>query len=244
MQTTDLKEQIGKLIELQAVDTQIYALTEEKNAKPDEIKALEEAFQQKKENLASLEKKFKELLSERKTKELELATKEEGIKKLQIQLYQLKTNKEYTAMLKEIEGIKADASLLEDQILEILDKIDKQKENIQNQKQNLSKEEEKFKEEKNKIEMRLKEIEGHLAQLNGQRKAITSNIEPKILTQYERVLKNRDGLAIVKIVNNACQGCNMSLPPQVINLIKMYERLVSCEVCQRILYLQEEIFKN
>lgn len=235
-----LKEQINRLNELQVVDTEIYALKDEKNKKPEEVKQLEALFEEKKNLLASLEKKQQDLLKERKGKELELATKEESIKKFQIQLYQLKTNKEYSAMIKEIEGQKADASLLEDEILETLDKIDKGKDNINKEKQNLSKEEEKLNIEKNKIQVRIKEIESRLAQLEAQRKNIIANIEPKILAQYERILNNRDGLAIVKVSNHACQGCNMSVPAQMINLIKMYERIISCEICQRILYLDEE----
>lgn len=232
------------MIELQAIDTKIYALKDEKDTKPEQIKALEVSLEEKKKNLNSSEQALKEMLNERKAEELELASKEEGIKKLQIQLYQLKTNKEYAAMLKEIEGMKADASLLEDQVLEILDKIDKQKEGIDAGKQALLKEEEKTKQEKNKIQMRVKEIDDCLAKLEAQRKEISSNVDRKLLAQYERVLKNRDGLAIVKVSNNACDGCNMSLPPQMINLIKMYERIVSCEVCQRILYLEDEILNS
>jgi predicted nucleic acid-binding Zn-ribbon protein len=240
MQGTGLKEQINRLIELQALDSQIYALKDEKNARPDQIKKLEILIEEKKNGLASSEKKLQDLLKEKKDKELELASKEEIIKKLQTQLYQLKTNKEYSAMLREIGGVKADVSLFEDKILEALDKIDREKINIEQEKQIFVEEEKKSKEEINKIQMRIKEIEGFLAQLEAQRNVQTSDIEPKILRLYEKVLQNRDGLAIVKVSNDACQGCNMSVPPQVINLIKMWDQIVSCEICQRILYLDEQ----
>jgi predicted nucleic acid-binding Zn-ribbon protein len=180
-------------------------------------------------------------MKERKEKELELASKEEQLKKQQIQLYQLKTNKEYSAMLKEIEGIKADISLQEDKILELMDKIEKKQNELTQAKQNFAKEEQEFNTQKNKIELRIKEIEERLATLEIQRKEVSKDIKPEILTQYERILKNRDGLAIVKVNNHACAGCNMTLPPQMINLIKMYERIICCEICQRMLYLEEEI---
>jgi predicted nucleic acid-binding Zn-ribbon protein len=241
METSDLKEQIRSLIRLQAVDKEIYALREEKEQKPQEIENLKNEFESKKNNLQAIEKDIQNLLKERKDKELELASKEEQVKKLQIQLYQLKTNKEYTAMLKEIEGIKADISLHEDKILEIMDRIEKKQAELNQAKQDLAKEEEIFNNQKNKIELRIKEIEERLATLETQRKEITKEIKPQILMQYERILKNRDGIAIVKVNNSACSGCNMTLPPQVINLIKMYERIISCEVCQRMLYLEEDI---
>lgn len=239
MAEINLKEQISKLIELQAVDSQIYNLQAEKDAKPEEIKKLDTSFEEKKKHLAELEKKSLDLHKQRKDKELDLASKEENIKKNQTQLYQLKTNKEYAAMIKEIDGIKADISVIEDKIIEILDQLDSAKKDIDTEKQSLQEEEKKNNAEKNKIQARVKEIEEKLTQLQAERERILPTLTPLIIKQYERVLKSRDWLAIVPVVNNACQGCYMNVPPQVINLIKMYERLVTCEVCQRILYIEE-----
>lgn len=239
MPDLNLKEQINKLIELQAVDSEIYSLQTEKDAKPEEIKNLDISFEEKKKHLAELEKRLLDLQKQRKEKELDLATKEEQIKKNQTQLYQLKTNKEYAAMLKEIGGVKADISVIEDKIIEILDKSDAAKKDIDKEKQNLQEEEKRINAEKNKIQIRIKEIDERLAQLKAERDRILPGIKPKIINQYERVLKSRDWLGIVKVKNNACQGCFMNVPPQVINLIKMYDHLVACEVCQRILYIDD-----
>jgi predicted nucleic acid-binding Zn-ribbon protein len=235
----DLKSQINSLIQLQAIDSEIYALRYEKESKPKEIKIIEDSFEEKKQHLAGLEKSALDLQKQRKDKELELASKEEGIKKLQTQLYQLKTNKEYQAMLEQINAAKADGSVIEDKILELFGQIDKIKSDIEQEKQRLQGEEKVLKEQKNKIEARLKEIDERLAQLEAQRKQIFPQIDAKILLQYERILLNRDGLAIASVKDNSCQGCNMFVPPQVINLIRMYERIITCEVCNRILYINE-----
>jgi predicted nucleic acid-binding Zn-ribbon protein len=237
--TVDLKAQINNLIKLQTIDSEIYALEHEKEAKPQEIKALEEAFEQKKQSLAALEKNLLDLQKQRKDKELELASKEEETKKLQTQLYSLKTNKEYQTMMQQIEGIKADASVIEDKILALFDQVDKAKNEGEKEKQKLKEEEKVFLDQKKKAEDRIKEIDDRLTQLQAQRKQVTPDIAEKILAQYERIMKNRDGLGIVSVKNNSCQGCNMLVPPQVINLIKMYERIITCEVCNRILYTDE-----
>lgn len=239
MPSVDLKSEINSLVKLQIIDTEIYALRYEKDSKPGEIKVLETAFEAKKQHLMGLEKIALDLQKQRKDKELELASKEEGVKKLQTQLYSLKTNKEYQAMLQQIDDAKADASVIEDKILELLDQLDKTKNDLEQEKHRLQEEEKVFSEEKKKIENRLKEIDDRLAQLEAQRKQVTPEIDPKVLTQYERILLNRDGLAIVSVKNDSCQGCNMFVPPQMINLIKMYERIVTCEVCNRILYVNE-----
>ncbi|MCX5703229.1 MAG: hypothetical protein NT066_01870 [Candidatus Omnitrophica bacterium] len=240
MPTVDLKSQIDNLVGLQTIDSEIYALKAEKELKPQEIKNLEASFEAKKQHLAGLEKTLLDLQKQRKERELELGSKEEVNKKLQTQLYSLKTNKEYQAMLQQIQDSKADTSVIEDKILVLFEQADKIKAEVEQEKQRLKEEEKVFLEEKKKVEDRLKEIDDRLSQLDAQRKQATPGIEPKILAQYERILSSRDGLAIVDVKNNTCHGCNMFVPPQVINLIKMYERAITCEVCNRMLYIKDE----
>jgi len=236
----DLKSQIISLVKLQTVDSEIYALQAEKVRRPLEIKNLEALFEEKKQKLADLEKVSLDLQKQRKERELDLASKDDGLKKLQTQLYSLKTNKEYQAMLQQINDAKTDASVIEDKILQLFDQADKAKSDIDKEKQRLKEEEGVFFQEKNKIETRIKEIDDRLAQLQAQRQQVMPEIDPKIIAQYDRILANRDGLAIVSVKDNSCQGCNMFVPPQVINLIKMYERIITCEVCNRILYIEDD----
>lgn len=240
MSDMDLKAQLSNLIKLQTLDSEIYALRLEKTAKPEEIKAIEAAYEQKKAHAAELEKQSLDLQKQRKDKELELASKEEGIKKLQGQLYGLKTNKEYQTMLQQIQDAKADSSIIEDKVLELFDKADSVKNEMEKEKARLKQEETVFLNEKKKIEERIKLIDDRLAQLDSQRKIAMQDVDHKIITQYERILASRDGLAIVVVKGNSCGGCNMFVPPQVINLIKMYEHIITCEMCNRILYINEE----
>jgi len=237
--TTDLKAQIIGLVKLQGLDSEIYALNNEKEAKPLEIKVAEESFEAKKQNLALLEKNSLDLQKHRKEKELELATNAEVVKKLQGQLYSLKTNKEFQTMLQQIADTKADGSVIEEKILISFEDSDKIKAQIDQENIKLRAEEKVFLEEKKKVELRIKEIDDHLNQLQSQRKQVTPGIDSKMLAEYERILSSRDGLAIVTVIDNSCGGCHMLVPPQVINLIKMYEHIVTCEVCNRIFYIAE-----
>ncbi|MGE5307990.1 MAG: zinc ribbon domain-containing protein [Deltaproteobacteria bacterium] len=235
MATVNLKEQLEMLRQLQEVDTQIYRMREEKNAKPREIEVLKSAFEQKKQTLAVMEKTYLDAQKEKKDRELEFQSKEEAGKKLQSQLYALKTNKEYNTMLQQIKDAKADASVIEDRILESMDKIDKAKAAVEDEKKRLQGEEQAFNAEKRKVEDRVKEIDSKLAQLEADRNRLIPGIDKKILADYDRILKSREGLAIVCVRKDMCGGCNMKVPPQVINMIRMYERIQTCEVCNRIL---------
>ncbi len=239
MSAVDLKSQIIGLVKLQELDTQIYVLKNEKESKPAEINAIKASFEAKKQNLSVLENAFLDIQKQRKEKELELAANAETVKKLQGQLYSLKTNKEFQAMLQQIADAKADGSLIEEKILISFEESDKAKARIDDENLKLKEEEKLFLEQKKKVKSRIKEIDDHLNQLYAQREQAAETVDPKMLAEYERILSSRDGLAIVAVVNNSCSGCHMLLPPQVINLIKMYDHIVTCEVCNRIFYTPE-----
>jgi len=235
----NLKAQLDSLIKLQEVDSEIYALGNEKTAKPFEIKTIESFFETKKQDLVNLENQSLELKKKRKEKELELASNTEAVKKLQGQLYSLKTNKEFQTMQQQIADTKADGSVIEENILISYEESDKIKAQIDQENLKLKEEEKIFLDKKNKIHERIKEIDSRLVELEAQRKQIIPCIDQKMLLEYERILHSREGLAIVTIKDNSCGGCHMLLPPQVINLIKMYENIITCEVCNRILFLKE-----
>ncbi len=235
----DLKVQIGALVKLQELDSEIYALENEKAAKPQEIKAIDAAFELKKAGLAELEKRSLEVQKNRKEKELELATNAEAVKKLSGQLFSLKTNKEFQTMQQQIADTKADGSVIEEKILLSFEESDKIKAQIDAENLKLKNEEKVFQQQKKAVELRVQEIADRLNQLDAQRKQVSPGIDPKMLQEYERILHSRGGLAIVTVKDNSCGGCHMLVPPQVINLIKMYEKVITCEVCNRILYIQE-----
>lgn len=241
MQVQDLKSQLGNLVRLQKLDSEIYNLNGEKSVKPDELKAIDAAFQVKKAHLAELEKNSLDLQKKRKEQEIALGVNEENQKKLQAQLYSLKTNKEYQTMLQQINGAKADGSVIEDRILQLFEEADKVKANIEKEQKVIAEEEKVSSADKKKIDERIREIDDRIFVLTGQRKQILPEVESKILSQYERILNSRDGLAIVGVKNNSCMGCNMNVPHQVINLIKMYKELITCGVCNRILYVPDEV---
>jgi predicted nucleic acid-binding Zn-ribbon protein len=235
----DLKTQITGLVKLQELDSEIYVLENQRAASPLEIKAIEAAFELKKQVLVALEKKSLDLQIQRKEKELQLAVNVEGVKKLSGQLFSLKTNKEFQLMQQQIADAKADGEVIEEKILIFFEESDKIKAQIDDQNLELKEQENIFLRQKKAIESRNAEIGGRLSQLDAQRKQIIPDIDPKMLQEYEKILHSRDGLAMVTVKDNSCGGCHMLVPPQVINLIKMYEHIITCEVCNRILYIKE-----
>lgn len=236
MVSTPLIEQIKLLVEVQKIDAKIFELNRELAQFPSIQKKLEDDFEKKKVTLKKTEENLKTHQIKQKEKENDLASSEEKIKKLQGQLYQLKSNKEYSAMDLEIKGLKADKSLLEEEILNLLDVVEQIKSGVTKEKELLGQEEKKVKDELAKLKKKTDEIKQSTSEYTESRKTYTPNIDQKLLSQYERVLAKRDGLALVPVRNNSCGGCHMELPPQRVNEVQLQEKLLVCESCARILY--------
>lgn len=241
MADVSIRDQMKNLVELQKLDAEFYQYKRDLKEKPEKIEALKVAFEGKKATCHALEEELKVKLLARKEREVDLQAKEADIVKANAQLSQLKTNKDYKAKLTEIENIKADKSLIEEKILILYDEADAINAKLQKEKDTLAGEEKNFLAEKSKIEKEVKELDEKAKALEARRKEKAKDINPRLLTQYERILKGKEGLAIVPVINNSCGGCYMNVPAQVVNEIKKHEELVSCEFCARILYTEEDL---
>jgi len=239
--TVNIREQIKLLVAAQDLDAQIYSLTKEKDLLPAEVARIKKEFEDKKSHLNSLDEKSKSLATKRKEKELDVATKEEGIKKFTGQLSILKTNKEYSAMMEQIASLKTDNSLIEEDILRIMDEQDVVREELNKEKVVLVEEEKRSKVEEKKSEDRIKEIEQNIADLSFKRRQAVEPVDKNLLADYERILKAKNGLALVKVEHSACRGCFINVTSQIINEIKMRDKVIHCDACARMLYLEEDL---
>jgi len=239
MEKIEITEQLDQILKLQEVDSQLYELKRQKELKPQELNAIKEELVLQEAQAKKAEDDSRAFLLKRKEKELELETRELNIKKLQTQQFQVKTNKEYSAMQQEIEGLRADKSVLEEEVIVLFDKIDAAKTEVEKQKQLLQQQKNKFQSEEKRIHSEIADIEKGLAELEAKRTTITPLIKHLLLANYERILKGKSGLAMAEVRGDACGGCFINLPPQVINEIKMKDKIIYCENCSRILYIKE-----
>lgn len=240
MPAIDIGEQLKGLIELQTVDGQLYALRRQRQQKPAQIEQLKAAHQAEAQRVKTVEEQLKTLQVKRGSMEGDLSAKEANVKKLQMQLYQVKTNREYTALQHEIEGLKADNSVLEEEILRLMEQVDQQKAALVSAQAAFKTEAARHQEAVAVVERETAALDAEIARLQAQRQTVTPRIDPKLLAQYERVLERREGIGLAPVRQGACSGCYMNLPPQTINEIRLKERLIACESCARLLYYPDD----
>ena len=238
MTTTAISDQLKVLIELQKLDGEIYRLKLDLNAQPARSARLKEEHARQSEGLKAAEASTKSIELKRNQMETDLAGKEQQVKKLQTQLYQLKTNKEYSAMQLEIEGLKADKSVLEEEILKLMEEIDRSKGQSASERERLKAQEGELNGRLAQIEQESQKSKASIERLRSARAELLPKVDPRVLSQYERILDRKEGLALVPIRGDACAGCHMVLPPQAINEVQIGSRLIPCESCARILYIE------
>ena len=238
MTTVSIADQLKVLIELQGLDAQIYQFQRELRSKPEQVTRAKAEHQAAVQGTHFSETQYKALEVKRNQMEIELNQKETQLQKLQGQLFQVKTNKEYSAMQKEIEGLKADKSVLEEEILKLMEEVDRAKGRMGSDREALKAKETSLSAEMARIDQEAKKIQSSVDELRAARNLLIPKVDPQILSRYERILENKAGLALVPVKGSACGGCNMVLPPQLINEAQLAPRLVTCESCARILYVE------
>lgn len=231
-----MREDLAQVMELQNLDLEITRLQREIEKIPREIAELEHglassrgAWEQSRERLAALEQ-----LRRSKDRELEDVMAEQ--RKRQGRLFEIKTNQEYAAVLREIEGLKARYSKLEDEILELLDQIETAQQVVQDEAALFREREKAFEDKRSIREGELRQLQGDMGRLEEERHRQVSRVEPGLLQTYQRLLRSRGGVAVAQVKDGSCMGCYVSLTPQTYNELRKGDILLSCANCQRILY--------
>ncbi|MDD5487966.1 MAG: C4-type zinc ribbon domain-containing protein [Candidatus Omnitrophica bacterium] len=236
---TDYSGVIDCLAELQKIDSQLYDIRSEIASIPDMIAGFDAELAEKMSAFNAAESRLKELQLSKGKKELEMKDKEEKVKKHEGELYQIKNNKEYTALQSEIESIKADISLLEEDLIRIFDEIENAKADQAREKDACGEEAALVETEKRKIEDHRKELEAQVSKMEADRKVVAAGVDEQTLYRYERILKNKGRTALAEVKGAFCGECNMQLRPQVLNDVKIKRDIVFCENCARILYAKD-----
>jgi hypothetical protein len=237
-----MKDQIKKLRQLQDVDVKIISLKSERQRLPEELNQESQSLEDCKSVLAQEETELKEMQVLHKEKEVALQTKEEQIKKLQGQLYQVKKNDEYKALENEIASNKADNSIIEEEILTLLDSIDEKKQNVEIKKQDVAGAQEALKVKEAQVKQRILQLDSEIDGLQKQKSEMSASINKEVLNVYDRIIQSKkEQLAVVCVKDSACQGCFMRVRPQLVNEVILGKELIFCENCARILYVDEEI---
>ena len=234
-----MNESIKQLLSLQERDLDLDQIKAELASIPKEIAALKTHIEKDKLALEDSKKEATQLQMQRKGKEVDLETKEGEIRKHSTELNSLKSNDAYRAMLGEIEKVKQEKSVLEDEILQLMDKIDQAQRTWKEREAAFKVSESDRLKQISDWEAKQKNLEDVLAQKQKDREALVETYPKKLVSTYQRLRDGKRGAVIVPIKAEQCSGCHMKVSPNLINEVKRGQSLMACESCSRIVYLEE-----
>jgi hypothetical protein len=230
--------QLILLIKAQAIDSAIQQSEIIKKRYFDQIAQLEEALQREEAIFANEQETLQKLEKEHRSKERQLEDLLGRKDKAQDKLFAIKTNKEYQAALQEIEGIKEAIRKQEDELLEIMEQIDGLKTQLKKSEELLKKRRSEHARKKQQIEEELQRYTQDIEEQKAARHSLAEEIDPQVLSDYNRLREAKNGLAVVMTKNELCMGCNMKIPPQSYNLVIASNDIIHCPNCRRILYVE------
>jgi predicted nucleic acid-binding Zn-ribbon protein len=234
-----VKDQLQLLWRLQTVDRQIEESQREISSYPAALERLQRMHEAQREREEEEKKKIEELERERMNKEGELEMERERIKRSQLKLLEIKTNKEYQALLQEIEGGTERNSQREEEIIVLLENIDQTKAAYANKLEQGRQENIQVEEETTEIKNRLAATEQAVIRNQQIREEIVRELDPELLRRYDTLKEKRNGIAVVLVKNEGCQGCFVNIPPQMYNEVQKHKEIIVCPNCNRILYWED-----
>jgi len=237
----NMKEKIKILIDLQRIESEVANVKSKLNNVADSLEGLDARVFDSEKGLQESQAQLNELQKQYRQLESDILMTQSRIKRSREKLGSVKNNKEYQSILKEIEDMQLKNSLVEDEMIVILEQIETieqaiytkktEKENIKSQTDT----------EKKRIQQEEIQNQERLARLETEIEKISRQVEPELLRRYRLVKDQTRGVAIAAVHHAVCQGCNLNIPSQMYNELQRYENLTMCPHCQRIIYWAESI---
>jgi len=228
------------LAQLQEIDLKIDSSRGEKQSLMEEIASLEEKVEELKRSVAGYGADLETVEEEKRALEENLTAETGAISRSEGRLRDIKTQKEYQAVSKEIAAAKKVQADLEDQVLQKLNRIEELKSAIADQSKVLEEFETSASSQESELKEKVARLETSITTDLESREATAKLVSPSMMKRYDKLRERRQGVAVAEARSGSCLGCNMNLPPQVFNSLFNADNLVPCPHCQRLLFLRQE----
>jgi len=235
-----VKEKLMTLIQIQACDSRIQEIMRKKSEAPLRIQRLEKELQAMESTFKETAERLQDLVKNRRRIEREIEEMEAKIEKSNQKLSNIKSNKEYSAALKEIEDLKNTKFAAEERLLQLLEDIEATEEEDKTNQKMWEDLQSQFQKNKKEIKKELSALEKELKVLQERNKILSGEADQELLKRYRFLKERKGGLAISSVVKGVCQTCHMEIPPQKFRELLRGDALMSCPHCHRMIYWGED----
>lgn len=231
-----MNSQIAFLVAIQEVDAEIAELKSGIAMIPGQIESGKSSLAEQKKALDEATEWIKSMQKKRLQLEQDVKLENDHTAKIKTKLSSVKTNKEYTAILAEVDAVKLKIGSLEDQQLQIMESLEEKEKTLPGIKAAYKEEEDKFNAYKSRKESEKARMETELQVAVSRREETLKSLDPKLARRYDNILRQRGDRGVVQLVGHTCQGCFQQILPQMVIEIKKGEKIHECNHCSRFLY--------
>jgi len=227
---------LERAIALQKLDTTAHDAERRIAEEPERARALDARIDAAKQHVADAKAQLASNQSARREIEKEVAVHQGRLSKFREQAMAVKTNQEYHAIQKEIGFAQGEIKTLEDRILEQMLEADELTAASKRAEKTLAEEQKAIDAEKKALAAELAAMRASVERIAGERAALISAMDPRVVAVYNLVASRRHGVAVAEARDFICTICHVRLRPQVFNNILKNDSIIQCDSCQRILY--------
>ncbi len=235
-----MNDDLKRLVRLQDLIQSAETAAERIAAVPAEVARLEKDLLAAQQELETARSNLNDLQKERRKLEGELMAVESKISKYQAQLLDVKTNKEYQAMLHEIDGCRAERAALDEKILVEMEESEKRNAGLRALEERLKEKRRGTEDGKKRLDETLQAHKKERERLLEEHRQLAATIPSHYLDPFLKVARQRKGLALVAVRDELCGGCHVRVMPKLIQQVRRAEGLISCDSCKRFLYVPDE----
>ena len=241
-----IAQKLEALEALQKIDSQLDEIKKVRGDLPEEVEDLEDEIVGYQTRVDKFKGELNDLEANIADHRTQIKNSEALIKKYEEQQVNVRNNREYDAITKEMELQNLEIQIAEKRIKEAYAKIELKNEEIEKTNEELSERSKDLENKKAELEVLIKESEADEKKLTTSRKRASGKIEDRLLNSYNKLRGNaRNGLAVVAVSRSACGGCFNVIPPQTQAEIREKRKIIACEHCGRILAdVADEIVKE
>lgn len=207
---------------------------------PLHVQALERRLEAARAAVAAARQRLTESQTTRRADEKDVALVQSRLAKFKDQLMEVKTNREYQAMLHEIQVAQTEIRTREDRLLEIMIEADDLTAAVKRAEGELAAVEREVAAERQALDQEVKTLDVELTRTAADRQSLIGEIDPSALAIFEQVARGRKGIAVAQARGGLCMICHVRLRPQVYNEVRRNDSIIQCDTCQRILYFVPE----
>jgi len=233
------RDKLKELEELQKVDLQIRDLAQQAEKHPARLKQIETERNQARAALDAQRGRLADNERARRQNEQLLQLEKEKVRKWESRLSELKTPREYAALARELDIAKKTNQGAVEEIARLAGEYEELKKGTVELERALAEKEGVVQSEGKQIQEVLSGLQGDMQVLEKEREALAAQVDRSLLGKYERIRKQRGGLAVVAVVGTTCKGCQRNIPPQMANDLRTGNELLSCPNCHRFIYPAE-----